>query len=85
MIQTTNASQVDGELEVTVLDGFLPTLGEVYSLLIADSVTGTFDDLTLMSNSIFSYEATVGYPGSRVTLQFTDVSMLGDFSNDLVL
>jgi hypothetical protein len=84
-ILTTGASQVDGELEVTVLGGFIPTLGQVYSLLIADSVAGTFSNLTMLSDSIFEYEATLSYPGARVVLQFTDVSMLGDFSDDLAL
>lgn len=84
-IVTTGASTVDGALEVTVLDGFIPTLGQVYSLLLADSVSGTFDDFELLSNSIFEYQATLGYPGARVLLQFTDVNMLGDFSDDLSL
>ncbi len=63
----------------------MPAIGPVYTLLTASNVSGTFDTFTLLSNPIFQYQATLGYPGTRVTLRFTDVSMFGDFNDDLVL
>ena len=85
LLQVTSTATVAGELEVTVLDGPMPTIGSIYTLLTASSVSGTFDTLTVLSNPIFQYQAVVGYPGTRVTLRFTDVSMFGDFNDDLVL
>jgi hypothetical protein len=45
----------------------------------------TFDTLSLLSDSVFQFEASVGYSATRVTLRFTDVSMFGDFNDDLML
>jgi hypothetical protein len=85
VLQVASTATLAGELEVTILDGTMPAIGPVYTLLTASSVSGTFDTFTLLSNPIFQYQATLGYPGTRVTLRLTDVSMFGDFNDDLVL
>ncbi len=85
LLQVSGVVDLSGELEVTVIEGAMPSIGSVYTLLTAASVSGTFDTFTLLSDTIFRYEATLGYPGSRVTLRFTDVSMFGDFNDDLAL
>jgi hypothetical protein len=85
LLQVTGIANLDGELEVTVIEGAIPSIGPVYTLLSAASVTGTFDTLTLQSETIFEYQATLSHGNTRVTLQFTDISMFGDFNDDLTL
>ena len=84
VLDVNGSASINGALEVTVLEGAMPSIGPIYTLLTADSVSGTFD-LTLLSETIFQYEGTLSYPGTRVTLQFTDVSMFGDFVEDMTL
>lgn len=35
---------IGGELELTLINGFIPTAGQTFAILIADSVAGTFDN-----------------------------------------
>ena len=74
-----------GELQITAIDGFVPDIGQVYSVIQADSVTGTFDEVTFLSESIMKFDAVVSYPGTRVAVRIVDVYMFGDFNDDTVL
>ena len=85
LLTVDRTATLAGELEVTAINGFVPTVGSIYTLLTANSVVGTFDALTTLSDSIFRFDATVSYPGTRVVLRITNVSMFGDFNNDLAL
>ena len=82
----TETAFLAGELEVTVLDGEMPSLGLSYTVLTANNVSGTFDTLTVLSeNPVFTYTATVQTTSSRAVVRFNDVTMLGDFDDDLTL
>ena len=85
LIEVGGTANLSGELEVTVIDDTMPSIGPTYTLLTADVVSGQFDTFTLLADSIFSYEATLSYTAVRVALEFTDVTMFGDFSDDLSL
>ncbi len=78
-------ADVDGNLEVTAIHGFVPTPGSVYTLLTASSVVGEFASLTLLSDSIVTFEGSLTYPGMRVVLRIDDVSIFGDFDDSLTL
>ena len=79
--------ELDGTLEIIVLDGVMPTIGLNYTLIsTATGVTGQFDTLTVVSeNPIFTYDATAFYTNARAGIEFQSVTMFGDFDDDLVL
>jgi hypothetical protein len=85
VLDVVGIADVDGELEVTAINGFAPDVGDFYTLVTGASVTGTFDTLTLLSDNIFKFDGTLSYPGTRVVLRIDDVSMFGDFDNDMTL
>ncbi len=64
LLRVTGVADLEGELEVTIVDGTMPSIGPIYTLITANSVVGTFDTLTLLSHPIFEYEATLNYPGA---------------------
>jgi hypothetical protein len=76
---------VDGNLEVTAIGGFVPTIGSIYTLVSAPSVVGVFDTLTTLSDSIFKFDATLLYNATTVRMAIQDVFMFGDFNDDMLL
>jgi hypothetical protein len=79
------SADIDGTLEVTAIHGFVPTVGNIYTLLSAASVSGTFDTVELLSDSIFKFTATTLYSANQIRLRIDDTSMFGDFNDDLAL
>mgnify|MGYP001026515017 CR=1 FL=1 len=56
-----------GTLDVRLVDGFLPTVGELFPFLTAASITGGFDDAIVMGGANFALEIT----GGNAVLQIT--------------
>jgi len=56
-----------GTLDVRLVDGFLPTVGELFPFLTAASITGGFDDAIVMDGANFALEIT----GGNAVLQIT--------------
>lgn len=85
-ISVAGTATIDGELEAALSDGFIPSVGDEYTLLSAGFVAGTFSELTLIpGHPAVDFDATLLYPGTEVILQITDVSVVGDFNDDLGL
>lgn len=57
-----------GTLQVSLVNGFTPAVGDQYQIITAGSISGTFSTLTLVS---FPGTATVSYGPTTVTLRIT--------------
>ena len=75
-LDVAGEATLGGELEVELLDGFEPALGDVFTILSASSIAGTFDTLTLPTTG---YE--LRYTASTVELIATS-ALAGDYTND---
>ena len=51
-----------GTLDVRLVDGFLPTVGELFPFLTAASITGGFDDAIVMDGANFVLQITSAVP-----------------------
>ena len=78
-------ASLDGDLVVAAVDGYVPAEGDVYTIISAGPVVGTFDNLTTVSDGILSFDANALYSANHVRIEITDVSLLGDFNDDLAL
>ena len=47
LLNVSGALQIDGELQVSLIDGLIPAAGQTYNILDAASVSGQFDSLDL--------------------------------------
>jgi hypothetical protein len=85
LLTVTGDASVDGTLEVKLLGNYVPTAGSVYSVIVADTRLGVFDTLTTLTDSIVDFNAAILYSVDRIRIQITDVSIFGDFDDDLML
>ena len=84
-LSVAGIASLDGELVVSATNNFVPSVGDVYTLISAGPVAGTFDTLTTVSDGIVSFDANALYSANHVRIAITDVSILGDFNGDLAL
>jgi hypothetical protein len=70
---------LDGTLEVSLLNGFAPSLGSTFTILTAGtSVVGTFDTMSLPAGYLWS----VTYNANNVVLAVTGFGLAGDYNDD---
>ena len=70
---------LDGTLEVTLVNGFMPSVGDMFTLLTAgDSVIGEFDNLFLPVGYLWS----VTYNANDVVLTVNGIGLAGDYNGD---
>lgn len=65
-LKVTGTANLGGTLDVTLINGFKPTLGDVYTLVTGSSINGTFSKVT-----ITGFTAQVDYSTNGVTLTVT--------------
>lgn len=78
-VVVSGALTIGGNLRVTMANGFVPALGDTFTILSADSVTGTFSSLGLPALSgrrIFR----VGYSAQAVTLSVGLIDSYSDWA-----
>jgi autotransporter-associated beta strand protein len=77
------SATLGGRLDVELLDGFTPTLGDQFDLLRANEVLGTFDDVLLPALSS-ELEWHLAYLTDAVVLTVADAAVLdpADFNGD---
>ena len=64
----TNAASLNGTLNLTLINGFVPAVGNAFTILTGSAVTGKF---TTVNGMIFNHNSEcfqVSYGGSKVTL-----------------
>lgn len=73
-----------GELWINLEEAFVPSLGDSFELLIANSITGTFDALLLPElSSGLGWD--IIYAPNQVTLEVTSSFVAGDYNDDGVV
>ena len=73
---------LSGELEVDLIPGYTPTVGDTYTLLTTqEGVTGQFESLDLPTGFLWQ----VDYSATSVTLELTGIGLAGDFNSDGVV
>ncbi|MEM8680742.1 MAG: hypothetical protein AAGF97_15445 [Planctomycetota bacterium] len=85
VLHVTQTAQVDGELEVATMIGYVPEVGDLYTVMSAGTRQGTFDTLTTAGLGALDFDAEIIYSPGLVQLSITDVTLNGDFNGDLGL
>jgi hypothetical protein len=85
-LNVTGAAQLAGVLEVELIDGFLPEVGDEVLVLFASSVVNTFDSLIAFDGEdIYGVEATALYSATEVRVRFDEIFLLGDYNQNGVV
>ena len=84
-VQVAGTASLAGDLEVSLVGDFIPSTGDIYPILTTGQLLSEFDSLTINTASVLDVAAELSYSGSEVLLEITDVSMFGDFNDDLAL
>ncbi|MFO0789588.1 MAG: aspartyl protease family protein [Pirellulales bacterium] len=78
-INVTGSATLDGTLAVTLVNGFVPSVGNAFTLLTTtDDIGGTFSNLLLPAGFAWN----VAYNSNSVVLSVTGIGTPGDFNND---
>jgi hypothetical protein len=67
-----------GTLEVTLVGGFTPSIGNMFTILMAETVSGEFDSLDLPNDYLWD----VSYENDSVILEVTGLGLAGDYNGD---
>ena len=76
----TGIASLAGILDVSLIGGFIPTLGDNFTVLLAGSVIGTFDSVLGSPGAGLVYDVT--YNPGNVTLTVATSSLVGDLDGD---
>lgn len=79
-LQVAGGVTLDGTLNVSMIDGFVPATGQTFDIITADSVSGTFSNVVVPDGSGLE----VVYTSTAVTLQ-VNFGLLGDVNLDGVV
>ena len=85
-LNITGTARLNGTLEVELIDGFLPEIGDEVIVMLAGSVINTFDTVTAFDGGgMFGVDVSVLYSATDVTVRFDDVFLLGDYNRNGVV
>ncbi|MCI0333391.1 MAG: PEP-CTERM sorting domain-containing protein [Planctomycetes bacterium] len=86
VLNITGTARLGGKLEVELIDGFLPEIGDEVIVLFAASVLNVFDTVTAFDGGdLFGIDISVLYSATDVTLRFDDLFLLGDYNRNGVV
>ncbi|MGI9457141.1 MAG: hypothetical protein ACR2NU_11315, partial [Aeoliella sp.] len=70
-------------VEATLIDGFVPTIGDEFQVLIATQVVGEFDIVeTIDEEDVLGFALSDIYSSMDVILRVDDVFLIGDYNDD---
>ncbi len=76
-------ARLGGEIEVQLIDGFTPMIGDMFQVLTAGSVIGTFAEITTLDeDGILDFDLTAVYSATDVKLVVDNVYLSADFDRD---
>jgi len=83
-LQVIGMARLSGAVEATILDGYLPNIGDVFTVLTAaDGIDGQFDHVEAVDeNGVLGFSLTDLYTATEAMLRVDDVFLLGDFDMD---
>lgn len=83
VLNITGTARLGGALEVELIQGFLPTVGNTFQILTAASVVGTFDSLAAFDTAgMFDIDVSVLYSAVDAVVRIDSVSVLGDYNQN---
>ncbi len=83
-LQVIGMARLSGTVEATFIDDFLPTIGDVFTILSATGgVDNQFDNvLAIDENNVLAYMLTDLYTATEAMLRVDDIFLIGDFNDD---
>jgi hypothetical protein len=83
LLNVIGTARIAGTIEVTLIDDFVPTVGNTFEVLTATNLIGMFDTIeTIDQNDVLAVSMTASYPSNNVVLEVTDVFLIGDYNDD---
>ena len=83
VLNITGTARLDGTLEVELIDGFVPDIGNMFQILTAGSVIGTFDPVIAFDGAnLFDLDVSVLYSATDVVVQIDDLALSGDYNQN---
>ncbi len=83
VLTITGTARLGGELEVELIDGFLPEIGDEVIVMLAASVINVFDTVTAFDGGdLFGIDISVLYSATDVMVRFDDLFLLGDYNRN---
>lgn len=82
----SGVAELSGELQIELVEGYIPAAGDTFELLLADALNDQFDTVSLTSNGICADDFDLIYSADRLTLQFNSAAArVGDVNLDGVV
>jgi hypothetical protein len=82
-LDVTGIARVNGTIELQLIDGYQPMVGDTYQVLTAATVIGTFEEiLTIDETNMFDFDITAFYSATDVVLRVDDIYLSADFDHD---
>jgi hypothetical protein len=86
VLNITGTARLGGTLEVELIDGFVPAIGDMFQILTAASVVGTFDPVIAFdAMNLFGLDVSVLYSAVDVVVRIDDLFLLGDYNTNGVV
>ena len=83
VLNVTETARLGGTLEVSSIDGFVPSIGDTFQVLTAASVVNTFANVNAFDEAdLLGFGVTVLYSATDVVVRIDDVFLLGDLNGD---
>jgi hypothetical protein len=81
MLEVTETARLGGTLEVSLIDGYVPNIGDTYQILTAASVVNTFTDVIAFDeDDLLGLAVSVLYSATDVVVRIDDLFLLGDYN-----
>ena len=75
-------ADLDGQLELVLISGYVPTLGDSFNVITANSITGSFTSVLQPLTMPNGLEFTVNYTSNLVQLVVDNGTLTGDLDGD---
>ena len=83
VLNVTGTARLGGTLEVELIDGFVPDIGNMFQILTAGSVIDTFESVVAFdAANLFDLDVTVLYSATDVVVQIDDLALFGDYNQN---
>jgi hypothetical protein len=83
VLNVTGTARLGGTLEVELIDGIIPDIGNMFQVLTAGSVIGTFDSVVAFDGAdLFDVDVSVLYSATDVVVEIDDLALLGDYNQN---
>jgi hypothetical protein len=83
LLTITEDARLNGTIEVSLIDGFAPVVGDMFQVLTAANVIGTFDSVVALdAEDLLGLVVTPLYSITDVVVRIDDVFLLGDYNDD---